>query len=340
LSQEGVDIRSEADLLCDLVAAHAHPLRQGSLGSKFRLNDASFRLFAQARNTIYRVSGRFDWFLKLPTDGAGRAMEREHLGAAAITGALGTCPEYGGSSIIRVSTEPAFVLASTICGQAMNKVVFTESWLPGGTAANRLEMTFQTLGFLLATMHTRVSIAPGTPAATTRPFETLGAILTRTAETNVVTEAITKWYRHRRISDAGTSFVHGNFRLDNVIRVDGRLGFLDFENCGTGSPSQDLSRPISELLLTRCVPAFPRRRIARCIEAFVSAYASVRPYEPAELWDFVRARLGRYYIETLKKGPLRRRIGGLPVSRSSLDRLALHAFQGAFQEVVPELGGR
>src|SRR5688572_251816 len=74
----------EADWLCGVIDGHVDSLRAASLGKAFRLEGAPFRLFATGRNTIYRISGRFDWFLRLSRAGDRRFLDREQRGAEAV----------------------------------------------------------------------------------------------------------------------------------------------------------------------------------------------------------------------------------------------------------------
>jgi Ser/Thr protein kinase RdoA (MazF antagonist) len=337
LSQGSAEEEAEGESLCSVLDKNVARLRGAQLDSQFQLDSYSFRLRARARNTIYRVSGKFDWFLKLPPSNNMRILAHEELGADTIRRTLGASPSYCGASIIKVRPASGYVLTSAIRGSALNRVLFTRSWLPVQSARRSLQSSFFTLGVLLGQLHARTRVAPGTIAATTRPFERLHHLLRNADPSDEITRAIVLWNEVRHRSDTGSSFVHGNFRLDNVIKAGERLGFLDFENCGTGSPYQDLSRPVSELLLTRCVVAFPRRRTTACIDRFLAGYRTAHPYEPDPLWDFICVRLARFYLETRAKRLFETRVGGLPVLRNKLNRLMLALMTRDFEDVVPEI---
>jgi len=318
---------TEADRLAGAIAAHADSLRTGALGKHFRLADATFRLFARARNTIYRISSAHDWFLKLTRDGAHAPLVHERQGAAAIYSALGGHPSYNGPPVSRVSVDPAFVLTAAIPGTTLSRAFFIRSWIPG--TARSLEGALTALGSLLGTLHNRARTAPDTLPATTRPFLVIGTLLERGTRDDGVTDAIRSWYHSQPRSDEGAVFQHGNFRLDNVLLSRGRLALIDFENCGTGSRYQDVSRPISELLLTRALVAFPRHRADRAMSAFLDAYAAASPVDPDSLADYLRARLARYYLETQARG-FRARIGGVPVVKHKLADVVMGAMGGGF----------
>jgi hypothetical protein len=332
------EAEADADRLCALVSEHATALRTGALGRRFQVEDASFRLYAVGRNSIYTVRRRSDWFLKLPRTANAGPIVRESVGAATIQGVLGPDPSYGGAAVIRVSTDPAFVLAATIHGTPLNKAVFTGCWSPWRGPVDDLEQSFRIFGGLAARLNAEARVGPETPPASTRPFERVRRLLERVSTADEVTDAIGTWIGSHGRSDEGQSFVHGNLRLDNVLSVHRRIGLLDFENCGSGSFYQDLSRPVTELLLTRCALAFPRRRATTLLQAFLRAYKQTLAFDPAELWDHVGVRIARYYLETRGHRLFSGRVGGLPVANATLRRFTLDALRHPFQDMAPELG--
>lgn len=334
MSPGTVDAGDEADWLCRLIETNAEALTAARLGQTFRLGDASFRLHAVDRNTIYRVSAQFNWFLKLQRAGDVHLMARECLGANTISQELGSRPDYGGARVIRVSTAPAYVLAATIPGKPLNRALAIESWLPSSEAGARLEQSFGTLGRLLATLHAHAQLPPNAPEATKRPFATLRKRLDLVTSRDAIVDAIDTWYETHHQSDQGRAFVHGNMRLDNVLREGARIGFVDFEHCGSGQFYQDLARPVTHLLQVRAVIAFPLGRVTRCLNAYLREYRSIHPYDPQQLNRFVGARLSRYYLETQKGGVLSTRIGGLPVSRSKLNRMTVAVLRNGMESVV------
>ncbi|NOT26782.1 MAG: phosphotransferase [Acidobacteria bacterium] len=337
MSPGTADAGDEADWLCRLIEANADALTAARLGQAFGLGDATFRLHAIDRNTIYRVSARFNWFLKLQRAGDVQLMNRERLGADTIGHELGSRHDYGGARVIRVSTAPAFVLAATISGKPLNRALAIESWLPSSEAGARLEESFATLGSLLATLHANARLPPNAPEATKRPFATLRTRLDRVTSRDAVVDAIAAWYDAHRQPDQGGAFIHGNMRLDNVLRDGARIGFVDFEHCGSGQFYQDLARPVTHLLQVRAVIAFPQGRATRCLNAYLREYRAIHPYDPQQLNRFVGARLSRYYLETQKGGVLSTRIGGLPVARPKLSRMTIAVLQSGIESVVPGL---
>lgn len=329
-------IEAEADRLCELIEQNAGPLCTAAFGRSFRLGAAEFRLHATARNTIYRVRAGDSWFLKLTRDGSPGAMEHERQGASAIERAIGQHASYHGAPVTRVSLDPAYVLAAAIPGRPLNKDFLLLAWgiVPG--ASNTLTRSFATMGTLLATLHSDAPVGPDVVAATTRPFQQLDQLLDRAKQPDETMRAIRAWCVAHSHSDEGRAFQHGNFRLDNILRVGDRLGFIDFENSGSGTIYQDLSRPVSELLLTRSLLVFPRGRVTRSIVTFLRAYAARQPFNAAALSDHVTARIARYYVESYARG-FRASIGGIPVSRHKLTALMVTLLERGLGHVVPEI---
>lgn len=318
-SPGSAELGAEADLLCVLIGNNAGQLRAAGLGSRFQLENCSFRLYAKGRNTIYRVSRQYHWFLKLPPDDDVEIISRERLGTETTLQALGSHPHYRGAGLTRDSLNPPYLLATSIPGKPLNTIFFTECWIPGARPLRQLEDRFRTLGVLLARLHAHAHTVP-TLTATTRPFEMVRNLLNK-AKADRMVDTIARWYDAHKQPDGGSGFIHGNARMDNVLSGDSKLGLVDFENCGTGSFYQDLSRPVSQLLLTRAVLAFPHTRATRCVRAFVDAYAQIHPFDNEQLWAFVGARQARYYLESHRKGRLGDRVGGLPTIKTKVEAL-------------------
>jgi hypothetical protein len=328
-------LEAEADRLCQLIENNADALRTAALGRSFRLDSAEFRLHATARNTIYRVRAGESWFLKLTRDGSPGAMVHERQGAWAIERAIGHASSYQGAPVTRVSLDPAYVLAAAIPGRPLNKDFLLLAWglVPG--ASNTLTRSFATMGTLLATLHGAALVGPDMIAATTRPFQQLDQLLDRAKQPDETMRAIRAWRTAHSHSDEGHAFQHGNFRLDNILRVGDRLAFIDFENSGSGTIYQDLSRPVTELLLTRSLLMFPRRRVTQSIVTFLRSYAARQPFDDAALSDHVTARVARYYVESHAR-TFRASIGGIPVSRQKLTALMMTLVERGLRHVVPQ----
>jgi hypothetical protein len=320
------DVVSEADRLCSVIERHY--LVGGTITRTERLLEGfRFRPLAFARNVVYLVSGEYDWFLKIPRDGIAAPMERERLGAVSVGVALAGDSSYRAPAVTRVSISPAYLISSRIPGRTLNKLLFTKLWQPWPCAGSRLEQVFGTLGQLLARLHDWGRGQPSAPEATTRPFQVLDQMLARHYVADEVTNAIVTWRTRHTRADGLDTFVHGNFRLDNVVVDGSAVGFIDFENCGRGSVCQDLSRPVSELVVSQAAVVFPRRRVEACIAAFLDGYRSVCAFDEDALQQYVVARVARYYIESIARKSLQT-IGGVPVSRSRLQDVTLAALAG------------
>ncbi len=315
MSPEIADQEAEADRLCELVAPRATDLASLRLGKSFRLGDAGFRLHVRSRNTIYRVRDRFDWFLKLAPPADSQVMPREQLGADLCRRILGGRPEFSGPLVSRVSLSPPYILATAVPGVPVTRALASAAWAPG--SSSRTETTFATLGTLLGSLHAHAVLPHDAPEATKRPFEVVQRLSERIDSPDETVAQIRDWCRTRREGPEDITFVHGNLRLDNLLTADGRVGFVDFEACGSGPSHQDTSRPITQLLLLRASIAAPSRRVDLFLQAFLRAYGSVRQFDEATLGDWVAVRLARYYLESHGRR-LPGLIGGLPVVRTRL----------------------
>jgi Ser/Thr protein kinase RdoA (MazF antagonist) len=260
-------------------------------------------------------------------------VDRERLGAEIIGNILGSTPQYGGAPVIRVGTSPAYVLAAAIKGRPLNRVLAAHAWFPRRIADATLTESFATLGMLLGTLHSQASLPSDAPKATKRVFATLGKALDQVTSGDLVVDVIAKWYAAHAREDQGNTFVHGNMRLDNAIRVGARIGLVDFEHCGAGSQCLDLTRPITQLLLARALVIFPYERAARCLRAYLNAYEQIHRYSMDELEDYVCARAALYYLET-KSGRIPSRIGGLPILRSRLGRLTTALLRNGVNKMI------
>jgi Ser/Thr protein kinase RdoA (MazF antagonist) len=331
------EVEREADTLASLIAGHAKALRAAALGPEFTLAGATFRLHGKARNTVYRITAGGQWFLKMPRVAGGGAIVRERLGAEIVGRALDGRPGYAAPGAVRVSDDPAFVLTARIPGEPFNRLLFTTGWWPGRSAHRALTRSFETLGRLLAILHARAALPSNLPPSTTRPFDKVAELLAGLNATNATTAAIAAWHAAGAGADDARTFVHGNLRLDNVLVASGRLGLIDFENCGSGPGNQDLSRPITELAIIRCVVIWPHDRMGQHVEALLRGYREVQPLDPRALAQHVSARVARYYLENFQRGPMQTRVGGVPVSRARLETLTRAAMSGHLETVLPQL---
>jgi aminoglycoside phosphotransferase (APT) family kinase protein len=88
--------------------------------------------------------------------------------------------------------------------------------------------------------------------------------------------AVRHWPVENSFSENELKFIHGNLRLDNVIRVKKCVCFIDFENCGIGSPYEDISRIFFQLTLMNILPMLPAGRALKFLSAFLEGYRAVR----------------------------------------------------------------
>jgi aminoglycoside phosphotransferase (APT) family kinase protein len=334
LSPETASRQTEADQLSTLVTKHATELAGATLGKSFDLGGVHFRLHVKNRNTIYRVNGGSDWFLKLAPPADSLVMECERLGSEYCNRVLGTTEGYAGPFVSRVSLTPPFVLADALNGPPLTRVLFMGAWARRSPA--QVEAAFATLGTLLSVLHADRSLPSNAPEASKRPFDVVRQLaqkLLHKRDRNI--DQMREWSEADRGGHEDDSFVHGNLRLDNLLLTEDGIGFVDFENCGRGPRYQDASRPITQLLLLRASLAAPAGSIDRTLAAFMSSYRAAQPYDMAVLSDWVAVRLARYYLESA-----RRRwpglIGGLPVLRPRLATLTRRLMREGLESVAAD----
>jgi aminoglycoside phosphotransferase len=315
LSPVTPDQEIEAAHLAELIAPRAGELVSVKLGKRFTLQSAEFRLHAHDRNAVYRVRGRFDWFLKLLPLANRGLVERERLGADLCRKVLGARSDFNGPFVTRVSIDPPYVLSAAVPGVPVTRALSREAW--SIRPSNQTEKTFAAIGGLLATLHAARDVPVTAPHTTKYPFEIVRKLLQRIPGDDAVIEEIRSWLGERGEEYTDRTFVHGNLRLDNLLVDDGRVGFVDFESAGIGPSYQDTSRPVTQLLLLDASIGVSKRRVARLLDAFLSAYRAVRPCELDELSEWVAIRLARYYVESHGRR-LPGTIGGLPVVRPRL----------------------
>jgi Ser/Thr protein kinase RdoA (MazF antagonist) len=260
-------------------------------------------------------------------------IDRERIGADTTKAALGNCRMYAGPTAVHVSASPPYVLTAAIPGRPLNRVTFTQFWTPRIVASKALEDAFATFGMLTAKLHSAGQPDARTAPATTRPFSRVRQLLDGLERRDSITEAISSWFASNALTDDGTVFVHGNLRLDNVLLAGTRIAFIDFENCGTGTRYQDMSTPVSDLLLTRCVLGLPKTRAQACLSTYVAAYHDVYPVDHSILMRYIAVRVARYYLENFTKPPFSVRKGGLPLSLGRLARLTEMVLQEEWRSV-------
>ena len=311
---------------------HAIDLAEATLGKSFVLAGARFRLHAKNRNTIYRVARQADWFLKLSPPADAAVMPRERLGAEYCNRVLGNTGGYAGPFVSRVSLNPPFVLADAVSGPPMTRVLASGTWLPGSNA--RVESAVTTLGTLLSVLHADRTLPQDAPEATKRPFDVVRQLAERLRDRRDETaHAVLEWSQAARGGAENHAFIHGNLRLDNLLVSGSRIGFVDFENCGSGPRYQDASRPITQLLLLRASIAAPPARIDGLLASFLAGYRMSQPYDIIALGDWVAVRLARYYLESLRRARPGL-IGGLPVVRSRLAALTTRLMREGFEPIL------
>ena len=107
-------------------------------------------------------------------------------------------------------------------------------------AAARAVLVGQLASFLAGLHGLGPDAVPGLPA--TDPLAYLVEMYDSVADTSPTFDAAFRWLERRRPDPAGTTIVHGDFRLGNVIvGEDGLRAVLDWELVHVGDPLEDLA---------------------------------------------------------------------------------------------------
>ncbi len=321
---ENRDHRQLADGLTGLISQNARALRATRLGKTFQIGNATFRLYSRGRNTIYRIRCGLDWYLKMPRRLESDAIRREIVGAHACREQLGECPEYKHPAVIRACTTEQFILTSSVPGKMLQRSLYRFAILPAFCRPRKLLAHLRALGRALARLH-GAAASDIAPLTRTAEMGLKSAIreATRSDRTRTSVET-TLLERNTRDSVPHTEtdgFVHGNFKLENVLVSDNGVTIIDFENCGCGSRYEDLALLVSQLFCIGAARHIPQLPVRVACHTFLRGYAEERDFNAGLLGAFVAQRVAEYYVRGFCGNAPRPTVAAIPVSRRSAQRL-------------------
>lgn len=324
----------EVQRVADVVKLHAIPLREARHGTRFTLEGLHFRLKRADRNVVYRVHGRHGWFVKLPVNPASTAIVREAAGIAAAA-SLSTVMPGLCAQPYAIDVAVPFIVARAVDAQPLSWVLYRAALSPVLSARQRALAVFAQLGRGLALLH-GVPVERQALAPATRVTEAIFSrrVHTLTGDDPLLAEAVAVLITPR--AHQGNVIVHGNFRPDNVLVADDRVCLIDFENCGMGSPYEDLHILCAHcVLMDRLLPSIGggARDLA---SAFLGGYGSCRSYDGSELAHYITLMIATFYIDTCRLGTRPQRMGGIPFRAESLRRLLRETLDGLARGTVHE----
>jgi len=326
---------SNAAALWEGVVSHRERLLELPLGASLAQSDWTATKVQRDRNHVLHLvtaDGR-EFFLKLParlpSDGI---ISRTALGLAASRAALGAEPLAHLPEFDRVGDD-SMELVSRLPGLPLNRYLY------GGFLADtpwRFTQTFCALGRALALLHDHQSPSALVVPTDRRTDLRVLAQLEWGGEPALLAEArhvASRW----EAAAAPLQFVHGNLAFTNILCHRGRVGFIDFENCGAGFAPDDLSRL---LLHFRCLEltgpwVMLTRRATR---ELMDGYRSLRTLEQGVIGEWLYLHLVDYYQTRFVRHESSRKVAGRRVSRDQVERILTDGPERCTQWVVQRSG--
>lgn len=328
-------VARESESLIEVIRQHDSELREARMGQRSSIHGAVFELLQEDRNTLYRIEAEHTWYLKMPRDAQPDALEREILGAKAVYTVLAEKANYLTPAAIVASTEQPFFLATRMPGRPIHREFYLAAMLPWRRSSSQVLEGFKNLGRSTANLHANAE-AEEAPLANRSIDSILNELVARRDTTDSFAQAIADWKVASAKTEDPDVLIHGNMKMENILVHFGEIGLLDFENCGRGSPSEDLSWVISQLALTKTIPGFPTRFSRRAANALLAGYRSVTNLSDDSLARFTSMRVFRYYLD-LQEGKFgRARIAGLPVRIGRLQEMVSRLVDGSVNGLLWE----
>ncbi len=333
--QESDSMAREANSICHSIESKQEGLRKANFGKKFTIDNAKFNVIQADRNIVYRITKDYRWYLKMPNGGNAEPILREIAGAKSITNSLAKEKGYHHPSVVRGSVDSSYVLYSEILGQQLNIALYSHCFLPFFGRSKRLKIGFSNFGQALGGLHKKDAY-PKDLVATRDLVGEVQETLKGVTQSNLILDLIDSYLNGSNIKPApSTCFIHGNLKMENIIIGSNKISFIDFENCGYGSPYEDLSWPASQMILTRSIFGFPWKPASQALSRFFESYQSKFNYEKEILLQYITLRVSLYYIQILLGKFGRPTIAGLPIRISSLQKMISELISGNFQKALP-----
>lgn len=333
--QESDSLAQEAKHLCHSIESRQEELRKAGFGRKISIDNAIFTVIQADRNIVYRIKKDHSWYLKMPHSGSAEPILREMAGAQNIINSLPTEEGYSHPSVVRGSVDASYVLYSEIVGQQLNIAFYSHCFLPFLGRSKRLQTGFSNFGQALGVLH---QTKPSTkdPVATRDLVSEVLRTLKEINQSDLTLDLIDSYVNKNNIKPAPPStFIHGNLKMENVLFGSTKISFIDFENCGYGSPYEDLSWPASQIILTRSIFGFPWKIASQALSKFLESYKSNVKYERKRLLQYIILRISLYYIQIILGKFGRPTIAGLPIRISSLQRMISELIAGNCGKAIP-----
>ena len=304
-------------------------LRQTSIRRRFVLDALTFKLFRYGRNIIYRIKGKFSWYIKITRHINNEVIQREMFGAYIIREVLNNHSCYWYPSV-RASVENSYVIYSEIPGNTLH-MNFYRGCLTPFKKYDNVRNVFFCFGEILGHLHSK-DIKIDVPPQNRNAYTILLKKISMISKPDYVIEKIIQKIEYKQPIKSELKFTHGNLRLDNVLMIKNKICIIDFENCGRGSPYEDISNVCCRIILMSLVPMFPIKRALNMLDSFLDGYRVVEHIDIETLLEWTAVRVAIYYAENHDKIPI---IAKIPASKERLRRFVLCLLDGSIESVLP-----
>jgi len=273
--------------------------------------------------------------LKMPSGGSSEPILREMVGAEHVTKVLAQEKGYSHPLVVRGSGDSSYILYSEVLGQQLNRAFYAHCFFPFLGRSKQLKNGFGHLGQALGCLH-RTNSSSRNPVATRDLVEEVHRTLKNVRQSDQIVDAIDSYVCKHNIQPAPqTTFIHGNLKLENILFGSPKVSFIDFENCGHGSPYEDLSWPASQIILTRSILGFPWNLASQTLSGFLESYQCYGEYEREHLLEYITLRISLYYIQMTLGKFGRPTIAGLPIRRAILRNIISELIAGNVAKALP-----
>ena len=316
--------QGELERLAAVIEKQAADLRLRACGRRSCIAGFRFRLVQADRNTIYRVRGSYEWFLKMPKSGNREVVVRESSGAEGAEAGLAGADFYTLPAACAISMDEKYVLTAKIDGNLLNGPLYRSAFWRTTAPAE----LFFAAGHALARFHS-VRWSSQTPFLVRTVPRSLQDLLAKATTKDALADRLESVIADFEPPSETSCLCHGNFGMENILGSQDKVTFIDFENCGVGSPYHDLAGLAAQLLSATLSPHLSATRIQRSLEAFLQGYAAVRNFDEAILQQVLALRLGVDYMRSYCCGRGIRTVCGIPVPRRRFASLVEQAIGNA-----------
>lgn len=325
---ENASIAREADELCGIAETRKARLEKLKSGLKTTLDGKVFCCISSDKNLIYKVNGKYHWYLKYSLQ--KEWIRREIAGAEAIKATLGDFEGYRHARAVRASLTDRYTLYSAVEGKSFNRS-FLSGCLTGLAASNRTSLpAMENLGRCLGRLHTYRDPA-GLRVLSPDTLSYLRTYLVDIKAPDLLVENIANWVNEQDDSCGATAWIHGNIKSEDILMAGSKACFIDLGTCGAGVPYEDLTNLCTYMMLFRTVPLAPWRIARYALSAFLRGYRAESPLNEECLYNYITRGICRYYIKNavLHSGMVS--LSGMPVLKSRLERLVRQLLQEHYE---------